>query len=141
MKKSMINLPDGGKIIDMSDCLIVIDKAFAEKYIDKFGWLRLPGETATVTEPISCKASSFTTKKGRKAFRISEGDSHTFWTRPGSGDTSWNGWSDRRPVNTTYANAVRTSNGGGCWREVIVMDKGVEPVSAEQARYLDEANV
>lgn len=135
MKKSILNLPDGSKIIDMGDCLIVIDKVFADTHIDRCGYMN------SREESVPCKAIPFITRKGRDAYRVTEGDTHTFWTRPGSGDTSWNDWASRKPVNALYANAVRTSNGGGCWREIIIMPKGIEPVSSEQGGYLDEIDV
>lgn len=135
--KNLIELPDGSKIIEMIDCIIVIDSSFAEKYISKYGDLFDNAKREYIEEPVACKATAFTTKKGRQAYRITEGDTHTFWIKQGSGDRSWNDWASRRPANALYANAVRTSNGGGCWTEIIIMsDKN--PITSKQQAYLDE---
>lgn len=136
--KNLIELSDGSKIVDMRDCLIIIDSLFAEKYISKYGDLFDNEKKQYIDKPVACKATAFTTKKGRQAYRIEEGDTHTFWIKPGSGDRSWNNWGTRRPVNALYANAVRTSNGGGCWTEVIIMVSDKDPITSEQQAYLDE---
>jgi len=136
--KNLIELPDGSKIVDMRGYLIVIDSSFAEKYISKYGDLFDNEKKEYFHKPVDCKAVPFTTKKGRQACRITEGDTHTFWMQSGSGDRSWNDWASRRPANALYANAVRTSNGGGCWIEIIIMESDKDQVTSEQQAYLDE---
>jgi len=88
---------------------------------------------------VTCGIRLFKTKKGRDALEIDfNGSREVVRIYSGSGDRSWAGWDHRRPVNAIFAEAVATSNGGGCWFEVIVMRKGVDPLSAEIAEYREE---
>lgn len=135
MKPKRIPLTDGTVIIDGFSKLIVIDSGFTEKYFPvnydfhKYELLR---------KGVPCSAQTFVTKKGREAVRIGVGDSHIFRYYWGSGDRSWNGWERRRIANALFSEAKATSNGGGCWMEVEVLDSKTTPISAEEQRYIDE---
>jgi len=86
-----------------------------------------------------CSAVLFQTKKGRDAIKIDlSGYTHVFRMHYGSGDRSWGGWNDRRPINAVYADAAATSNGGGCWLEIQVMKWGEDPITAEIDSYREE---
>lgn len=137
MKAKGILLPDGTILFDFKDVLLVIDHNFVEKYLRTDYKIGLR-DNSPFDEPLPCHAYEFTTKKGRKAIRIIEGDTHTYYLRHGEGDTSWDGWYERRPVNAMFARATRESNGGGCWLEVVIMEKGVQAITAEQKEYMDE---
>ena len=130
-----IVLPNGGLILDGFSHLIVFTPEFVS-YMKE--------NKAPVTHYLNnffCKAEKFITKKGRNAIKIDLGISHTIKIKYGSGDKSWGNWDKRKLVNAFYAEAVRNSNGGGCWVEVIIMEVGKEIITTEQASYMEDLDL
>lgn len=133
MSVKKIVLPNGIRIIDGLSKLLVIDKD-----------IKLSEDDTTDSRyllrclEVPCKATQFITRKGREAIKIEKGDTHTISLYSGSGDRSWCDWDDRMPVNAMFADATATSNGGGCWYECIIMPKGVQEISTEEAEYMEE---
>lgn len=135
MKPKRIPLTDGTVIIDGLSKLIVIDKCFVLKHFP-FNYDFDKGEL--LRKGVPCSAQTFVTKKGREAVRIGVGDSHIFRYYWGSGDRSWNGWKRRSIANALFSEAKATSNGGGCWMEVEVLESKTTPISAEEQSYIEE---
>jgi len=130
------DLPDGRGILDGFSKLIVFEKGCPKK-IDP---------SAVDDESIDtrygsfflCHAETFTTKKNREAIKISAGESHVYCIASGSGDKWWRNWDERVPSNAFFADAVATTNGGGCWEEVIIMPVGVKVITFPQQSLMDE---
>lgn len=130
-----IKLPDGGLIIDGFSKLLILTPEFVEEnsFVDEE-----IGPYDKIGDHNPCTIEFFTTKAGREAIRIRPGNSHNLKLYYGSCDRYWNNWDARRPVNASFAEAVATSRGGGCWAEVIIMQAGISPITAEQAEYMEE---
>jgi len=125
----IINVENGPVIIDGFSKLLVISPALIEE---------MPMKSIPECRNLPCSVKEFTTKKGRQALSIVKGNSHLLSLYNGCGDISHNDWINRCPVNAMFAEERTTSNGGGCWYEVIIMKVGDKPISSEAAEYLDE---
>lgn len=83
--------------------------------------------------------TEFTTRSGRAAVRVTEGNSHIFTFGGGWGNRSWNDWDNRHPVGEgVFAAAWATSNGGGVWDEVTIVPAAGGWKRADQARAEEE---
>lgn len=135
MKAKRVTLNDGTIIIEGLSKLIVIEKEFANEHFpelydaDKYNLLR---------RGVDCYAKPFTTRKGREAILVKSGNSHILRYFADIADRSWGNWKNRRIVNALFSEAKATSNGGGCWLEVEIWEKSVNPVSAQEQNYMDE---
>ena len=90
-------------------------------------------------EWVECSARLFVTKKGREAIECDfSGRGHLARFYHGGGDRTWEDWGSRKASNAIFCDAGPTSNGGGCWWELQIMQEGVIPIPAEHANYLDE---
>mgnify|MGYP001392288802 CR=1 FL=1 len=145
MKKlNSIFLPNGSVIIDGLERLLIFNPEFVNICIEicKEGDKK-PNIPEAFSLPYGnfttpCAAREFITKKGRQAIQIMSGNTHELYFQSGCGDRSWNEWDERRPINGLFADAAATSNGGGCWTEVIIMPAGVEVITSFQQAYIDE---
>jgi hypothetical protein len=126
-----VTLPTGQLIIDGFSKLLIIEDVQTQDI-----W-----EIERMLNQLPCEATTFTTKKGREAIRIApavNGATHTISFKTSGGDRSWGGWAERQPANAWFSEAVATSNGGGCWAEVIIMAVDSEAISREQQDLMDE---
>ena len=134
-----IVLEDGTIILDFAETLVVIDAEFAEKSLNTKTFIGRHKDPTKIYDWIPCAAKPFTTKKGRKAIKVTEGNSHKYRLIYGSGSTKWpKMWEKNRPVNALFASALSRSNGGGCWAECVIMEAGENVITAEQAEYKAE---
>ena len=133
-----INLPNGSTIIEGFKTLIVVDSKFIGE-MDEWGFKSPlnPSNAMSLGETIPCTATPFITKKGRNAIRISNGYSHNLSYYRGWGDRSWNNFNDRKIINALFSEAVSSTNGGGCWRELHIFEVDQPKITAEQQRYMD----
>ena len=130
-------------IIDGFSKLLVIDKSFfnakvGESFFANPGYAflyRVDGGTYTA-EP--CDVFPFTTKKGKDALRIKEGEKYLLDLSFGTGSRRWGNWSDRKMAyeennnDVLFSEAIPTSNGGGNWQECQIWVYGTTPMCQEE---------
>ena len=127
--KIIRTIENGPVIIDGFSKLLVVSPTLIEE---------MPMKSIPECKDLPCSVKEFTTKKGRQALNIVEGVSHVISLYYGNMDITHNDWINRHPVNAVFAEERTTSNGGGCWYEVIIMKAGDKPISSEASEYLDE---
>lgn len=134
-----IILEDSTIILDFVETLIVIDSEFAKSHLNTETFIGRHKDPTRIYDWIPCSVKAFTTKKGRKAIKVTEGNSHKYRLVYGFGSTKWpRMWERTRPVNATFASALPRSNGGGCWTECVIMEADKDIITAEQAEYKAE---
>lgn len=126
-----IEMPDGSVIKDLgrNEELVIFSKEIVEQKaaMPSYKYKKYLA---------NCK--KFRTKSGRPAIRITVGDEFEVEEGSGEGDRTWGYWERRKPINAFFAKAVATTNGGGCWYEIVVKRAGADIKTAEQQAYEDE---
>lgn len=105
-------------------------------------YLLVAGEKISFNDPkswLDLKVIPFTTKSGRRAFRLEKGGSCILKITDGSGDKSWGGYT--RDLNAIISFAYPTSNGGGCWCEISLKESGISFLSKEEVDYTEDIDV
>jgi len=133
-------LPDGGLIMDFGRDrpLVVVSKDAVPRDWSEF--FHRPEGTWNEPQWFTCSVHRFTTRKGREAIKIVPGDTHRWRFATGGGSRTWDGWRRRHLVGegVILSAAVANSNGGGCWAEIEVIEADAQPMTAEQARLMEE---